>query len=203
MPGKARVDGAGSGEQRDIASLGAAVRAARLRQGLTVDQLTRRSGLSAGLISQLERGKGNPAFLTLHRLADSLGVPLVRLLQTRGDSDRMIVRAGERRLVPVPEDEGGDEPLIRELLTPDTHGPLQVLRTSLPPGFSNEGRPFRHLGLECVHVLSGSLLVAHGEHRVTLSKGDSMTYECSTPHWWANASKGRTVVIGAVTPFAL
>ena len=36
--------------------------------------------------------------------------------------------------------------------------------------------------------------------RWTLEPGDTATYGCSTPHWWANAHDGETVVLGAVAP---
>ena len=34
-----------------------------------------------------------------------------------------------------------------------------------------------------------------------LRAGDTVTYGCSAPHWWANGHDGETVVLGAVTPF--
>ncbi len=87
------------------------------------------------------------------------------------------------------------------LLTPRNQSTIQLIRSTIPPGFSNEASPFRHLGTEVVTVESGSLLVVHGERRVVLGPGDSATYVCSTPHWWANESDGVTRVLGAVTPF--
>ena len=66
----------------DVAALGAIVRRTRQRMGLSVEALAARSDLSAGLISQLERGRGNPSLQTLSRLAAALGTRLVALLQS-------------------------------------------------------------------------------------------------------------------------
>tara|TARA_R110002020_G_scaffold152794_11_gene331711 strand:+ start:71403 stop:71915 length:513 start_codon:yes stop_codon:yes gene_type:complete len=168
---------------------------------LSVSTLSKRSGVSFGLISQLERGLGNPSFLSLHKLSDALGIPLSRLVAGGPKRDDAVVRAGERLMLPVLVDEPAHQRVVRELLTPGLHSSLQVIRSVVPAGFSNEGQAFRHLGTECVIVESGSLTVVHGSRRVELAQGDAMTYTCSVPHWWANTSDDECTVIGAVTPF--
>ena len=188
-----------SGAAVDLAALGRQLRALRRRQGLTVQALSAEAGVSFGLISQLERGLGNPSFSALHRLAATLRVPLATLLS--GEQDAAVVRRGEGALLPVGVDEPPEQRVVRELLTPRSSALLQLIRSTLPAGFTNEHRPYRHLGTECVTVERGRLLVVHGESRTELGPGDSMTYGCSTPHWWANADDGETIVLGAVTPF--
>ena len=186
----------------DVGALGAVVRRDRQRMGLSVEALAERSGLSAGLISQLERGRGNPSLQTLSRLAGALGTQLVSLLQRAQRHGEPIVRADARVVLPELAEDDGPLP-VRELLTPDQNLPLQVIRTVMPPGFSNQPRPFRHLGLESVHVLSGRLVVVLGGTEHELAEGDTITYDCSQAHWWANPSPTEeTVVIGAVAPFA-
>lgn len=189
----------------DVAALGAIVRRTRQRMGLSVEALAARSDLSAGLISQLERGRGNPSLQTLSRLAAALGTQLIALLQSAQRHGEPVVRADARLVLPEvdPAPDGAPRP-VRELLTPDQSLPLQVIRTVMPPGFSNEDRPFRHLGLESVHVLEGELLVVLGETRHELAAGDTITYECTQAHWWANPSDTHeAVIIGSVAPFAV
>lgn len=183
----------------DLAALGHQLRSLRRRQGLTVQALSAEAGVSFGLISQLERGLGNPSFTALHRLAATLRVPLAQLLS--GEQDAAVVRRGEGAQLPVGVDEPPEQRVVRELLTPRSSALLQLIRSTLPVGFTNEHRPYRHLGTECVTVERGVLLVVHGDQHTELAAGDSMTYGCSTPHWWANAHDEETVVLGAVTPF--
>ncbi|MFD0507806.1 helix-turn-helix domain-containing protein [Streptomyces chiangmaiensis] len=59
-----------------VAAIGETVRSIRRERTLTLEQLAEASGLSAGVISQLERGIGNPAFATLVQLAHALDVPV-------------------------------------------------------------------------------------------------------------------------------
>lgn len=46
-----------------------------------MEGLSQRADVSFGLVSQLERGQGNPSFVTLSKLAEALGVSLVWLMQ--------------------------------------------------------------------------------------------------------------------------
>lgn len=183
-----------------ITALGNALKTERQRQNLSVHALSKKAGVSLGMISQLERGQGNPSYHSLFRLAAALEVPLPKLL-SRLDGDDMLVRAGSGFHLPVPPNTPATQRVHRELLTPRGETTLQLIRSRLPVGFTNEGAPFRHLGTESVLVESGALLVVHGERRMDLGPGDTVTYGCSTPHWWANAHTGETVVLGAVSPF--
>lgn len=182
----------------DLAVLGRTLQGARKAQALTVGELSRQARVSAGLISQLERGLGNPSFLTMSRLAEALQVPLGTFLQGTGDTRRRVVRAEERKKLVLPGNHGDE--MVYELLTPDLGGRLEVLRTTVPAGWTNEERPFSHPGEECVHLLRGSLEVTVGEEFYELAEGDSITYDPSVPHWWRNATEDDAVIIGSVTP---
>ncbi len=179
----------------DLAALGRTLQKARKDQGLTVGQLSERAGVSAGLISQLERGHGNPSFLTLSRLAEAVRVPLGHFLQGDVEPRQMVVRRDQRKKLVLPDDH-----LVYELLTPGLGGQLEVLRTRVPPGWTNQERPFQHVGEECVHLLEGGLEVTVGEAFFTLGPGDSITYDSAVPHWWRNADGRAAVIIGSVTP---
>lgn len=183
-----------------IGVIGENVHRERKRQDLSVKALSQRAAVSFGLISQLERGLGNPSLQSLHRIAQALQLPLSKLL-TPASGDTMVVRAGERTVLTPAGDRDVEPQVRRELLTPLTQNDLQLIRSTLPPGFSNEAMPFRHIGTEAVVVEKGVLIVQHGERRVTLEAGDTITYGCSTPHWWANGHDAPTVVLGAVSPF--
>ena len=179
-----------------VVGLGKAVRAARLERGLTVERLAREAGVSTGLISQLERGLGNPSFLTLQRLAEALELPFGHFMQGPQPQGGMVVRADQRKRLIMPH----PTEIVHELLTPDLRGSLEVLRTSVPPGWSNEDRPFHHPGEECVHVFSGSLEITVGTSSFDLAEGDSITYDSATLHWYQNHTAEPAHIIGAVTP---
>lgn len=187
-------------EARIVETLGAAIRDARKRLELSVQALADKAGVSFGLVSQLERGMGNPSLQSIHRLAAALGIPAGQLLDQPA-GELAVVPAGRGQRMPPIADIPADQQSVRELLTPRGESMLQLIRSTLPPGFTNESRPFRHIGTETVTVESGVLIVAQGERRVRLEAGDTVTYGCSEAHWWANGHDEVTVVLGAVTPF--
>src|SRR5699024_513455 len=130
-------------------------------------------------------------------LAAVLGVPVGELLEPAME-DVTVVRADQRHQLPIP-DAPTEQRVVRELLTPRGDTRLQVIRSTLPVGFTNEAHPFRHLATESVTVVTGRLLIVHGESRNELDPGDTANYDCETPHWWANRADEPTVVFGAVT----
>lgn len=176
--------------------LGAAIRAAR-SDSKTVNELAKEAGISAGLLSQIERGIGNPSYRTLHKLADALGIRIGDLLEAASpvDDSARIVRREQRTRIQF-----GSEGLVYELLTPNLRGRLEMLQTSIPPGFSNEANPFVHAGEECVLLVDGELTVDVDGERDVLSVGDAITIDASRPHWWHNHTDHPALIVGAVTP---
>lgn len=64
-----------------MGNLGKNLRAARKRLGLTQEEVAERSGVQAGEVSRIERGKRDPQVSTLEKLAEALEVPPGQLLE--------------------------------------------------------------------------------------------------------------------------
>ena len=177
--------------------LGELIRGAR--QGrYTVEELASLADVSSGLISQIERGAGNPSFVTLSKLAYALELPLGAFFQGldgEQGTERMVVRRDKRRKLELPH-----EGLTYELLTPPAQRSFVILTTTLRPGFQNQERPFVHPGQEAIHVVRGTVHIYVQEREFVLADGDTITYDSSMPHWWRNRSDEPVDVIGVVTP---
>jgi len=61
-------------------NLGKNLRAARKKLDLTQEQVSERSGVQAGEVSRIERGKRDPRVSTLEKLAAAVELPPGRLL---------------------------------------------------------------------------------------------------------------------------
>lgn len=167
------------------------------REGrMTVDELADAAGVSGGLISQLERGIGNPSFSTLMRLSRALGLPIAVFFQgaTAYDPARIIVRRGERQQLVM---ENG---LEQELLTPDGNAKLGIVRTVVPPGYSSEDTPMSHHGAESFIVHRGRLSISLAGDWYSIDEGDSVTFDSSVPHAYANRTADPVVFFGCSTP---
>lgn len=181
-----------------VADLGQRLRDARSGR-FTVKELAAEAGVSSGLISEVERGQGNPSFRTLYRISQALGLRVGDLLS--GNSGRQqetahLVRRQQRKHLQL-----GENGLQWQLLTPNLQGKLEVLKTAIPPAFTNEEAPFEHEGEECVYLLRGTALqVTVGGELYTLDEGDAITYDSAQIHWWSNPTDDEAIVLGVVTP---
>jgi transcriptional regulator with XRE-family HTH domain len=192
--GKAGVVSAESGTTRTMSEVGALVQQLRHEAQLSIAALAERAQLSTGLLSQIERGIGNPSFTTLIKLSQALQVSVGRFF---GGPDRAgsLVRREDRRRLMLSETD-----LVYELLTPHMHGQLGMIKAHIAAGWSNEQAPFVHEGEECITVTEGELVVCISSTQYTITEGDSLTYNSSLPHWYRNETAHHAVLIGAMTP---
>jgi transcriptional regulator with XRE-family HTH domain len=179
----------------DARALGRLVRSIRVSRGMSIEALAKVAEVSAGGISQIERGVGNPAFTTLVKMAYGMGVPVGSFLRTDQEEIGLVVRKDRRKRL-VPSEEG----LVYELLTPDLQRRLEMIRAQIAAGFDNSDRPFVHEGEECVHLLDGELLIYIDGDEYHLTEGDSITYDPMVPHWYRNPFPRPGILISAITP---
>lgn len=189
--------GRDGGTANQLARVGGIVREAR--QGkFTLDALAEASGVSAGLVSQIERGLGNPSLSTLHKLADALGFPVSRFFDTPVAARRMVVRKHERMTLALPG--RGHVGLTYELLTPDFQGAVALFLTHIPPHWDNEEQRFVGQGEEVLHVLDGKLEVHVAKETFVLNAGDTITYDDSLEHWFKNPTNKVVRIINVTVP---
>ena len=93
-------------------AVGARVRALRESMDLSLRDLAERSGVSAPMLSQVERGETSPTLAVAEKIAAGLELTLSQLLRLDEDRHVVIVRSGERRA----QRRGGH--LVEELTPP-------------------------------------------------------------------------------------
>jgi transcriptional regulator with XRE-family HTH domain len=179
-----------------VRTLGLRVRELRLDRRLTLEELAGRAQVSAGLLSQLERGQGNPSFNTLVQIAHALAIPVTDLFppQTPGSP---IVRAANRQLLSI---HGLAEGGTNYLLTPGNGSPLEAVLVEVPPGHSTQDTPFVHDGDEFGFILEGQQEVHLEGMTYTLEAGDAITYSSRTAHWYRNPGPSTSRAIWVITP---
>ncbi len=178
-------------------AFGEQLRRLRQEQGLTLEDISRTSGLSIGGLSQLERGKGNPAFFTLIKIAHALDVPVARLLHVERTASPVVRRGEQRELSPHVID---DEDVSALMMTPDLDRSLQVVRYIIPPGVTTEETPFAHAGEEFMTVVSGALSVTVNGMVYLLEAGDSISFDSALVHSFGNAGAETVEMIFVCTP---
>lgn len=69
-----------------VVSLGARLREARLRSGLSLREVARQLGVSPSFVSQVENGKSQPSVATLYSFAQLLGLSIDSLFEAKVDA---------------------------------------------------------------------------------------------------------------------
>ena len=162
--------------------IGGTVKRLRNSLGLTLGEVAKRSGVSAGMLSRLENGDVSPSLETLGALTGALGVPLSNLFTDIGK-----VRGGAQH---VPKGQGLE--VVRRgtrrghtyhLLAAD-RGPRRAFEPFLVTlNDKSEVFPgFEHPGTEFIYLLEGSLTYRHGDETHLLKAGDALTFAGSVPH---------------------
>src|SRR4051794_20354295 len=85
------------GESLSPAVVGARVKALREASGLSLREFAARSGVSAPMLSQVERGETSPTLTVAVRIAAGLELRLSQLLRLDEGGSVTVVRASERR----------------------------------------------------------------------------------------------------------
>jgi transcriptional regulator with XRE-family HTH domain len=182
-------------ETQSTLGLGAALRSARRARGLSLAQVAAATDISRSLLSLIETGRNDVTIGRLIRLSELYGVHVSDLLSAEPPPDHVVVRADERRHLPMPE-----EGLDLHLLTPDSNRAfLPFIATFVPGSGAAEG--VKHPGEEFVHVLEGKLrLEVDGAEPVVLEEGDSAYYNSDRAHRWSNAGSGLLRLLSVAGP---
>jgi transcriptional regulator with XRE-family HTH domain len=156
--------------------------------GLSLRDLADRSGVSAPMLSQVERGETSPTLAVAERIASGLELTLSQLLRLDEGDGVSVVRAAERR-------RGGGGRHSYEVLTPPLPGlRAEVSLHSLAPGASTAGPddpPMHEPGSrETAVVERGPVRFVCGGAAQELAAGDSVTFDADLPHHFENPGDG-------------
>lgn len=160
-------------------SLGDAIRESRRRQGLTLDQLSARCGVSRAAISKIERGESGATTPVLGRIAEALDLSISQLIGGRESSD--VVRVPRAAQPVFREEETGFE---RRSLSPLYFGRgVDFVRNTLPAGAKTGPFPSHREGVEeHLYVARGRLRVTLADESHDLEPGDFLFYRANLNH---------------------
>ena len=170
---------------------GTRIKALRDGRNLSLRDLAERCGVSAQMLSQVERGETSPTLAVAERIAAGMDLTLSQLLRLDDADGVSVVRARERR-------HGGRRRGHRyEVLTPPLPGlRAEVSLHTLAPGAATGGPgdpPMHEPGArETVVVLGGRLRLVCAGAPHDLDDGDSVTFDADLPHHFENEGPGDT-----------
>jgi XRE family transcriptional regulator, regulator of sulfur utilization len=179
--------------------IGPRVRALREAMDLSLRDLAERSGVSAPMLSQVERGETSPTLQVASRIAAGLELRLSQLLRLDEAGTVTIVRADERR-------RGGSRHAGHsfEILTAPLPGQrAELSRHALAPSGKTGGPgdpPMHEPGSrEIALVERGTVVLDIDGERHELAAGDCVTFDADLPHHFENPGPDEAAILAVVS----
>lgn len=178
-------------QAKSVAGIGAKLKSARERKGISVRGFARSVAVSPSLVSQIEHGTVMPSVGTLYAMVSELGLGLDELFPEKPK------RVGNGRAQPMeearprPVRRRNNREVIRladgvrwELLTPTPDPELEFFYVVYDAGAEScdEDLLVRHGGMEYAYMISGRLGVRIGFNKYELGPGDSISFDAQSPH---------------------
>jgi transcriptional regulator with XRE-family HTH domain len=181
----------------DAPAVGRRVHALRESMGFSLRDLAARSGVSAPMLSQVERGETSPTLAVASKIAAGLELTLSQLLRLDEGNHVVVTGKARRRR----QRRGGH---VVEELTPPAPGQradvsVHRLRAGAATGGPDDPPIHEPGSRETAVVLNGSPTLVIDGDRHDLGEGDSVTFDADLPHHFQNDGSAEATFLAVVT----
>ena len=162
--------------------VGPRLKRVRTERGVTLADLSERTGISKSTLSRLENGQRRPSLELLLPLAQAYRVPLDDLVGAPEVGDpRIRLKARKvngRTVLPLTRQPNG----------------VQAWKIVIPARQSAP-QPRTHDGYEWLYVLSGRMRLILGDRDLVLEVGEAAEFDTQLPHWFGSTGEGPAEVL--------
>ena len=162
-------------------AIGREVKRFREKLGITISELAKAAGMSAGMLSKIENGATSPSLASLQALGKALQVPVTALFRSFEEiRDATFVKAGQGLTIERRGTRAGHQ---YQLLGHSPHGPVMVEPYLITLTQESDVFPtFQHAGLEFLYMLEGNVVYRHGDKTYDMHPGDALFFDADAPH---------------------
>jgi len=171
----------GAKENQLEVAIGRQVREYRVKLGMTVADLARQAGLSAGMLSKVENGGASPSLATLQAMSRALNVPVTAFFRKFEEQrDATFVQAGQGLAIERRGTRAGHQYhlLGHSIGKSMVVEPYLVTLTETADVFPI----FQHAGQEFIYIVEGEVTYRHGDKLYHMRAGDSLFFDADAPH---------------------
>ncbi|MDO2949591.1 cupin domain-containing protein [Aeromonas simiae] len=175
--------------------IGNRLKAVRTKAALSQRELAKRSGVTNGFISQIEKNQVSPSVSSLRKVLEGIPMSLASFFTEETEmGSEVVFRAAD-----MPD--LGSHPISYRLVGHSrANRAIGMLKEVLPPGADTGDDMLSHDGEECGIVITGCAEVTVGEQVYLLQPGDGYYFDSRTPHRFRNPGQDECVLISANTP---
>ena len=173
----------------EIPKIGKNIAAIRKKKNISLEELSKRSGVSAGMLSQTEKDKVNPTVAVVWKIAYGLNVPFNELLATE-NSEPILNVIHKNEAVILERDEGR---CIFRILSPlSLAEKLELYTLRMKKKGILKSSPHTEGTEEFVTVISGRVDVEVDTKKASLAEGDTIHFHADLPHIIHNENDGES-----------
>ncbi len=172
-------------EQTDplLGALGRNLRRFRTIRGYSLERFSKLSGVSRGMLGQIETSKSMPTIGVLWKIATALNIPFAQLLSAQEANGTHILRREETPV--IVSDKGGLQ--SRALFPTDARSHVEFYELRLAGAHTHISEAHGPGTWENLTVVSGHVEITIADAApVSLSKGDAIFFEADVHHSYRN-----------------
>jgi transcriptional regulator with XRE-family HTH domain len=162
--------------------VGENLRRLRTKRGLSLQRLSRASGVSRAMLSQVELGRSSPTVNVVWKISQALAVSVTTLLTDARESQPTVLRAAAAKLLTSHDGSYSS----RALCPFEGDSPADFYELRLAPASTEKADPYPPGTKENLVVAEGTLriVIAGRPHR--LEAGDAIFFDADVAHTYCN-----------------
>lgn len=160
----------------------------RNKRNLSLDEVTKLTGVSKAMLGQIERGRSNPTVSTLWKIATGLKVSFSFFIDEDQD-DLKVVNQDE--INPIIEDD--DKMRLFPIFPFDANKGFEIFTIELEPECNHMSTPHNNGVEEYIIVTEGEIELSVNDKKFILKKGNSIKFVANKPHVYRNKKNNKAI----------
>jgi transcriptional regulator with XRE-family HTH domain len=175
--------------------VGSNLRRLRGQRGLSLEKLSRLSGVSRAMLGQVELGQSAPTINVLWKISSALSVPFSALITARGGGGTQVLRGENAKLLTSHDGSFSS----RALFPFDEPRRVEFYELRLAPGGAEKADAHAPGTMENIVVSTGTVEIEVSGRKEVLAPGDAMMFEADVPHVYRSRSDRESVMYLVMT----
>jgi len=175
--------------------VGQNLRRLRVKRELSLEKLSRLSGVSRAMLGQVELGQSAPTINVLWKISTALGVPFSALIGSKQTGGVTVLRSEQAKVLSSHDGRFRS----RALFPFDEPRRVEFYELKLAPRAEEKAEPHAPGTVENLVVSAGAVEVEVDGQLQALRAGDAIVFEADSAHAYRNAGEGEAVMYLVMT----
>lgn len=160
----------------------------RNKRNLSLDEVTKLTGVSKAMLGQIERGQSNPTVSTLWKIATGLKVSFSFFIDENQDDLKVVY---QDEINPIIEND--NRMRLYPIFPFDANKGFEIFTIELESGCNHMSKPHNSGIEEYIIVTEGEIELIIGDVNCILKKGNSIKFIADKPHVYKNVTNNKAV----------